>query len=171
MGVDRRAGREGGPGPNPVAGEAFALGRVPVRRQEAGLDGGGRLAGRRVDRGEAPRRDASRQVDASSHVHELAPDCGIVHARAVEAAAGRYLDPQIAEPEIAQLEGAPVEVRGELLCDRDAHRGGRRLRLVLEEDRVRERFFRCDEVLRSEPRGPADVVRIPGQKLPDPGSL
>ena len=80
----------------------------------------------------------------------------------VELPARRHLHGISREPEIAELEGAPIEVGGDLLGDSDdlGRSGGRRL--VFEDDRVGEGLARGDEILASEAGGAEDVVGIDG---------
>ena len=77
-------------------------------------------------------------IERSVDVHINAGRAAGVDARLVRFQAGRHRVELPAEAEIAELEGAPIEVRIELLGDLDDLRRGRGGRLVLEVDRIGE---------------------------------
>src|SRR5207253_2269015 len=94
-----------------------------VRRQEAGEDVRGQVAGGRIDGGERPRGEAGREVDPGRHVEVDAQGAGEVEARAVGAGVGRHGVGCAADVEIADLERGPVEARVEVVGDDDLLNG------------------------------------------------
>src|SRR5262249_6765935 len=99
----------------------------------------------RIDGREGPGDDAGQPIKAGAHVHVNAERLAGIHAGAVVLPAGRDRYREIAEAEGAQLEGAPVQVGVELLCNGDDLSGGRGGRLILEVDDVRQRCVNREE--------------------------
>ena len=119
LGVDGRAGGQAGLGLDRVVDVAFAVGRIGVGRQEADERVRRRVERRRVERRERDRQQAGAQVQARVDVDVHAERGGRVDLRAVRRQARRHVDDVAAEPDRAELERAPVEVRAELLGDDD----------------------------------------------------
>ena len=102
-------------------------------------------------------------IELSVDVHINAGRAAGVDARVVRFQAGRHLVDLPAESEIAELEGAPIEVRIELLGDLDDLRGGRGGRLVLEVDGVGEGAAVRDESRRAVAGRARDEVGVRGR--------
>ena len=136
LGVERRAGGEAGLGLDRVVDIALAVGRIGVGRQEADERVRGRVERRRVERRERDREQAGAQVQARVDVDVDAERGRRIDSRAVGRQARRHIDDVAAEPDRAELEGAPVEVRAELLGDDDVVGGDLGGLLVGEFDRV-----------------------------------
>ena len=127
-----------------------------------------RVAGRHIERRgvdgcEGPRYHTGLLIERSAHVHIDAGRAAGVDARLVRFQAGRHRVELPAEAEIAELEGAPIEVRIELLGDLDDLRRGRGGRLVLEVDGVGEGAAVRDESRRAVAGRAGDEVGVRGR--------
>ena len=140
---ERRAGGQAGLGLDRVVDVALAVGRIGVGRQEADERVRRRVERRRVERRERDRQQAGAQVQARVDVDVDAERGRRVDPRAVRRQARRHVDDVAAEPDRAELERAPVEVRAELLGDDDVVRGDLGGLLVGEFDRVGEAHRRA----------------------------
>ena len=91
------------------------------RKPTSGFDGVSSVVG--IERGERDREQAGAQVQARVDVDVHAERGRRIDPRAVRGQPGRHVDDVAAEPDRAELERAPVEVRAELLGDDDVVRG------------------------------------------------
>ena len=133
------------------------LGGFGVGREEADERVRRRIQRRRVERRERDRQQAGAQVQARVDVDIDAERGRGIDPRAVRRQARRHVDDVAAEPDRAELERAPVEVRAELLGDDDVVRGDLGGLLVGEFDRVGHRSA-GSEVSRGAVAGGAEEV-------------
>ena len=138
------------------------LGGFGVGRQEADERVRRRIERRRVERRERDRQQAGAQVQARVDVDVHAERGRRVDPRAVRRQARRHVDDVAAEPDRAELERAPVEVRAELLGDDDVVGGDLGGLLVGEFDRVGERAAGREESGGAVAGGAEQVVGVVG---------
>lgn len=120
LGVDLGPCGVGALGCNGIRNETFPRVRCVVRGQETLRRVAGRHIKRRgVDGCEGPFDQTGLLIELSVDVHVNAGCAAGVDARLVRFQAGRHRVELPAEAEIAELEGAPIEVRIELLGDFD----------------------------------------------------
>ena len=123
------------------------------------------IEGGRIDGGEGPGDDARGEVETGSDINKQPESRTKVDPGAIEAQTLRNLNVDSAEAEIAELEGAPVEIGIERFGDLDnlgrRGRGG----FVLELDRVRESLVGGDEAIRAKSAWAGDVVGVAGGAL------
>jgi hypothetical protein len=114
-----------------VAHESFSVGRGAVRRQDAFEDIATRqVLGGGLDGRERPGDQAGLQVQAGPDIDVNTQRGGGVNPSAIAGQALGNGDREIGEADGAELEGVPIEVRVELLGDRDDFRWGGRCRLI-----------------------------------------
>src|SRR5262249_21233831 len=160
--ADLRPRGQAGVGPDEEGEVPLAAARVVLRRQEAsehvrwqvgerveGPEAGEDLAGLRVE----VQRDLDLEV-AAVVAHGL--------AGAEVPAAGRDGDEGIAEADLRELEGVPVERGGELVEHIDTLGRGGGGGVVLEVDAVGEQAAAADEVGRAEAAGSELLVGVVG---------
>ena len=111
------------------------------RKPTSGLAGVSSVVG--IERRERDREQAGAQVQARVDVDVHAERGRRIDSRAVRRQARRHVDDVTAEPDRAELERAPIEVRAELLGDDDVVGGDLGGLLVGEFDRVAESFRRA----------------------------
>ena len=163
LGVKRRAGGESRLGLDRVIDVTLAVGRIRVGLQEPDERVGGRVERRRVERHERDREQAGAQVQARVDVDIDAERGRGIDPRAVRRQSRRHVDDITAEPDRAELERAPVEVRAELLGDDNVVRRNLGGFLVGELDRVGERTAGGKESVRAVARGAEEVVGVVGR--------
>ena len=121
-----------------VADAALALATGNVRRQQPDGRISHQLAGQRIDCLQQPGCGRGGGIDAGRDTQHVATRAAQVEVALEVRTILRHVDADVAKLQITEAEGARTQSRVELRDDADLRRVRRRIRRVLEADRVRQ---------------------------------